>query len=84
MTPSYARCPEGERAYAPKPTAKGSRISTIGALTTTGLLRAFCFEGTRNGDVFLYYVEHFLVPHLTPGEARLLQHLLGQRQRSRN
>jgi hypothetical protein len=25
MTPRYAHCPEGERAYAPKPTAKGSR-----------------------------------------------------------
>ena len=72
MTPRYARSPEGERAYAPKPTAKGSRISTIGALTTTGFSSAFCFEGTLNGDVFLYYVEHFLLPHLTPGKVVIL------------
>jgi transposase len=72
LTPSYARSPEGERTYAPKPTAKGSRISTIGALTTTGFSSAFCFEGTLNGDVFLYYVEHFLLPHLTPGKVVIL------------
>jgi hypothetical protein len=52
MTPNYARGPKGERAYAPKPTAKGSRISAMGALTTTGFLGAFCFEGTLKGDVF--------------------------------
>ena len=73
MTPRYARCPAGERASAPKPTAKGSRISTIGALTTTGFSSAFCFEGTLNGDVFLYYAEHFLLPHLTPGKGVILE-----------
>jgi transposase len=69
---SYGRAPQGERAYAEKPTAKGERISTIGALSMAGLLPAMCFEGTLNGLVFLHYVDHFLRPHLQAGKVVIL------------
>jgi transposase len=72
MTPSYGRAPQGERAYGEKPTTQGERISTIGALSMTGLLPAMCFEGTLNGLVFLHYVEHFLLPHLQAGKVVIL------------
>jgi transposase len=72
MTPSYGRAPQGERAYGEKPTTQGERISTIGALSMTGLLPAMCFEGTLNGLVFLHYVDHFLLPHLQAGKVVIL------------
>jgi transposase len=72
MTPAYGRAPQGERAYAEKPTTKGERISTIGALSLAGLLPALCFEGTLNGLVFLHYVEYFLLPHLQAGKVVIL------------
>ncbi|WP_049772884.1 hypothetical protein [Nitrosococcus watsonii] len=61
LTPAYGRAPQGQRTYGEKPTTQGKRIS---ALSLTGALPAMCFEGTLNGAVFLYYVEHFLWPHL--------------------
>jgi transposase len=72
MTRAYGRAPQGERAYAEKPTAQGERISTISALSMTGLLPTMCFEGTLNGLVFVHYVEHFLLPHLNPGKVVIL------------
>jgi transposase len=72
MTPSYGRAPQRERAYAEKPTARGERISTIGALSIAGVLPAMCFEGTLNGLVLLHYVEHFLLPHLDAGKVVIL------------
>jgi transposase len=31
-----------------------------------------CFEGTLNGHVFLFFLEHFLLPLLRPGDTVLL------------
>lgn len=40
----------------------------IGALSTSGIKTALTFEGTLTGHVFLYFVEHFLCPLLTPSD----------------
>ena len=37
-----------------------------------GLETAFCFEGTLNGVVFLFFLEHFLCPLLKPGQVVVL------------
>ena len=66
MVLPYGRSPRGERVYGEKPVSKGCRISTIGALSLSGVEAAMCFEGTLNTDVFLYFVEKFLVPVLEP------------------
>jgi transposase len=79
MTPAYGRAPQGERAHAEKPTAKGERISTIGALSMAGLLPAMGFEGTLNGLVFLHYVEHFLLPHRRAGKVVILDNAAAHR-----
>jgi transposase len=63
----YGRAPRGQRVYGQRPTARGQRISTIGALSGQGLETALCFEGTLNGAVFVYFLEHFLCPLLKPG-----------------
>jgi transposase len=68
LTLDYGRSVRGQRVYGYKPTARGQRISTIGALSGQGLETALCFEGTLNGAVFVYFLEHFLGPLLKPGQ----------------
>jgi hypothetical protein len=68
LTPLNGRSPTGERVYGAKPTGPGKRISTIGALGSSGLKTALCFEGTLTGEVFLQFLDEFLVPGLKPGQ----------------
>lgn len=68
----YGRSPKGERVYGERPTSQGERISTLGALSTQGIITALCFEGTLNGSVFLYFLEHFLCPQLKSGQVVIM------------
>jgi transposase len=63
----YGRSARGQRVYGQRPTSRGHRISTIGALSPHGLETALCFEGALNGAVFVYFLVHFLCPLLKPG-----------------
>jgi transposase len=72
LTRTYGRAPTDERVYGEKPIAPGQRISTLGALSSQGLMTALCFEGTLNGAVFLYFLEQFLCPLLKPGQYVIL------------
>ena len=51
MALPYGRAPRSERAYGAKPVAKGTRISTVGAMSLAGIETAMCFEGTLNTSV---------------------------------
>lgn len=51
---------------------KGTRISTIGALGTKGLLTAFCYQGTLTGFLFAFFVKEYLVPILTSSNVVIL------------
>jgi hypothetical protein len=51
LTRTYGRAPTDQRVYGEKPIAPGQRISTLGALSSQGLLTALCFEGTLIGVV---------------------------------
>lgn len=79
LCPLYGRSAQGQRAYGTKPTARGTRISTVGALGIEGLKAAVCFEGTLNGDVFLFFLEHGLLPRLQPGDILLLDNAAAHR-----
>jgi len=68
MTLPYGRSLKGERAFDSCPVSQGERISTIGALSTEGLIAGMSYEGTLNGDLFLYFLENFLVPQLKSGD----------------
>lgn len=68
----YGYAPKGQRAYDTGPVAKGKRVSTIGVISQQGLLTSMCFEGTLIGSVFEYFIKNFLVDHLTPGKALVL------------
>jgi transposase len=72
LCPLYGRSAKGQRAYGTQPTSRGTRISTVGALGIEGLKTALCFEGTLNGEVFLFFLRHFLLPLLHPGDLVLL------------
>ena len=41
-------------------------------MTSHALLTAMCFEGTLNGPVFLFFLEHVLCPLLRPGHIVIL------------
>ena len=72
LCPLYGRSTKGQRAYGTKPTSRGARISTVGVLRIEGLKTALCFEGTLNAEVFLFFLQHFLLPLLRPGGIILL------------
>ena len=44
----------------------------MGVLGIEGLKTALCFEGTLNGEVFLFFLHHVLLPLLQPGDIVLL------------
>lgn len=75
----YGRSPRGQRVVGEKPTAKGRRISTVGALSCRGLETALCYEGTLNAELFLYFITHFLVPCVRPGQVVILDNAAAHR-----
>ena len=75
----YGRSPRGQRVSVKKPTTKGRRISTVGALSWQGLETACCYQGTLNAELFLYFLTHFLVPCLRPGQVVVLDNAAAHR-----
>lgn len=75
MVELYARSLRGQRAYDKQP-PKGKNISIIGAMTLSGgFIAGLSFEGATNGDLFVWYVEHILVPTLWPGAVVVMDNL---------
>ena len=72
LSPLYGRAPLGQRVYDEQPVAKGKRVSLIAALSTSGIATALNFEGTLNGELFLYFLKHFLSPLLSEGDTVVL------------
>lgn len=70
----YGRAQVGQRAFGPKPTSKGRRLNTIGALSAAGLETTMCFEGTLTSAVFLAFLTQFRLPIWKPGQAVILDH----------
>jgi transposase len=68
----YGRAQIGQRAFGPKPSARGQRINTIGALSSDGLEATMCFEGTLTSAVFLVFLTQFMLPVLKPGQTLIL------------
>jgi transposase len=72
MIREQARSPIGQRAYATQSLNRGTRISTIGALSHSGLVAELCFEGTLNTHIFNDFTENFLAPKCQPGQVVIL------------
>ncbi|WP_268244410.1 IS630 family transposase [Deinococcus ruber] len=75
MSRRFARSPKGERVTTFLPRNQGKNQSLICALCHTGPEAAFVFEGTVDGDAFVWYVEHVLCPCLKKGQVVFLDHL---------
>ncbi len=70
MTPTYARAPAGQRAYASVLCNYGQNVTLLSALRLSGML-----DGAVNGLAFETYVDQVLCPILSPGDIVLMDNL---------
>jgi transposase len=70
-----ARSLPGQRAYDFKPFYRGSKVSVIGAITSSRVLAVMTIDKSMNADVFEVYVSQLLVPQLWPGAVVVMDNL---------
>jgi transposase len=75
MTRTRGRAPRGVRVIDKVPHGHWKTTTMISAIRTTGPFAAALVSGATDGDVFLAYVEHALVPELRPGDVVILDNL---------
>ena len=75
MTRTHARSLCGTRARGNAPRNWGDNVSIVGALSLSGPLTTMHMAGAINGDAFLLYLDHFLVPALWPGAVVVMDNL---------
>jgi transposase len=75
MTRLYARGPRGQRIVCRTPHGHWKMLSTIAAMSTSGILAAGTFEEAVDEDTFISFVEQCLVPALQPGQVVVLDNL---------
>jgi transposase len=74
-TPTHARAPRGQRAYASAPANRGENKTVIAALTLAGLGPMLRFDGAMTADRFVGYVRHRLAPTLRRGQVVVMDNL---------
>ena len=74
-----ARGPRGKRVVGKTPHGHWKILSTIAAMTADGMLTGCTFDGATDTAMFLAFVEHFLMPHLTSGQVVVLDNLPAHR-----
>jgi transposase len=75
MTRRYARGPRGQRVVCKTPHGHWKILSTIAALDVNGIRTACCFDGATDTEIFVAFVETFLVPTLRPGQVVVMDNL---------
>lgn len=75
MTRRYARAFLGERARAYAPLNYGDNISVISAMRLDGIPTALSINGAVSGEVFLAFIQNFLVPTLKAGDVVVMDNL---------
>jgi transposase len=68
MTRRKARAVRGERAPGAVPRNRGAVTTLIAGVSRAGMSPAMTVEGGTDTAVFATYLEHFLLPALTPGQ----------------
>ena len=79
MTRTRARGPRGQRVVAKTPHGHWKVLSTIAAMTVKGMLTGCTFDAAVDTEMFLAFVEQFLVPRLRPGQVVVLDNLPAHR-----
>ncbi len=75
MTRTHARAPKGQRAYGTVPRNRGGNLTLLAALSKERLQAEWLIEGSVDGDVFVTWLEHVLLPTLTPGHIVVMDNL---------
>jgi transposase len=75
MGRTHGRCPRGQRLVAPVPHGHWKTTTFVAALGAGGMFAPAVIDGAVNGDLFVLYVERFLVPELTPGRVVVMDNL---------
>ena len=75
MTPLYAWAPQGERAHASVPKNPGKNTTILGAIRARGWQVGMTLEGVADRLAFEVFIEHYLLPTLSPGQIVVLDNL---------
>lgn len=75
MAPLRGWCRRGQRLKAKAPFGKWKTMTFIAALRCDRIDAPCLFDGPINGEVFLAYVQTFLVPTLRPGDVVVMDNL---------
>jgi len=74
-TPTHARAPRGQRAYATAPANRGENKTVVAALTLDGMGPLLRFDGAMTTSRFEGYVRFLLAPTLRPGQVVVADNL---------
>jgi transposase len=69
------RCARGERLIGKVPHGHWNITTFIAGLRCNGIVAPMVTDGAMNGEIFLAYVEQFLVPVLKPGDHVIMDNL---------
>lgn len=72
LTRLYGRAAPGARVVDQVPGARGGNLSTIGALSLTGLRTGLSVPGAIDGETMVFFVEEMLAPLLKRGDVVFL------------
>jgi REP element-mobilizing transposase RayT/transposase len=75
MTPLRGWCRRGDKLVAQAPFGKWKTLSFVAALRHDRIDVPCVLDGPNNGQLFLAYVEQFLVPTLSPGDIVIMDNL---------
>lgn len=75
MARTHGRCPRGQRLRMSVPHGHWLTTTFIAGLRTTGMAAPCVFDGPINRAAFEAYIEHILVPELSPGDIVIMDNL---------
>jgi transposase len=75
MTRPRGCCPKGERLHVGVPHGHWKTTTLICCLGINGMVAHVVYDGPINREVFVAYVEQFLVPVLVPGDIVIMDNL---------
>ena len=75
MTRTHGRCPKGQRLNAKVPHGRWRTLTFLAALRHDRIDAPCVLDGPINGQLFLAYVEQFLVPTLKAGDVVIMDNL---------
>jgi transposase len=69
------RCPRGERLVGRVPHGHWKTITFVAAMRQSGITAPFVLDGSMTGEIFLTYVEQYLVPTLKRKDVVIMDNL---------